>query len=150
MAKNIFYQEIGFDIYCLFFCWWRHGQAHVVRRSTGCYIIWFDIFHTKAGVAMTTIACPLILYSIRAGPRPCWPGIRWNPVNRSDVVGVGSRQIFWCTTESKSNREISLSLFLSLTSIFFNLFFFFSFLTSLLSFFLLESPDLNEACYRSS
>ena len=30
------------------------------------FIIRYDIFRTKAGVAMTTIACPLILYSIRA------------------------------------------------------------------------------------
>ena len=49
-----------------FCCWCRHGQAHVEWRPAGVFIIRYDIFRTKAGVAMTTIACPLILYSIRA------------------------------------------------------------------------------------
>ena len=49
-----------------FFVWCRHGQAHVEWRPAGVFIIRYDIFRTKAGVAMTTIACPLILYSIRA------------------------------------------------------------------------------------
>ena len=35
-------------------------------RPAGIFIIRYDMFRTKAGVAMTTIACPLILYSIRA------------------------------------------------------------------------------------
>ena len=49
-----------------FFVWCRHGQAHAEWRPAGFFIIRYDIFRTKAGVAMTTIACPLILYSIRA------------------------------------------------------------------------------------
>ena len=42
----------------LFFCWRPHGQVHRVRRSTGDYIIRYDIFHAWAGIAMITI-CPI-------------------------------------------------------------------------------------------
>ena len=131
------------------FGFWQ-SPASIFRKFSSSFSRW----HGRSSAALNSTAIRNETSSrsscSRTGPRPCWPGIRWNPVNRSDLSDTCTKRVLFLFSLLYQNFSFSFyfSRFGIGQSFFFSFFYFF--FSVFFSFFLLESPDLNEACYRSS